>query len=51
MEIQRIEISPICLQWTDWYPWCRFLLDARSDPSSISLPNDAGVYEVKFIKS
>jgi hypothetical protein len=51
MDVQRIEIPPIILQWTDWHPWRKFQLDARKDPGSISLPNEAGVYEAKLVDS
>lgn len=48
MDVQRIEIPTINLQWTDWHPWRKFQLDARTDPGSISVPNESGVYEARM---
>ena len=47
MDEQIISIPPIILKWSEWFRWDRFLLDARSDPSSIAVPDDSGVYEVR----
>lgn len=49
MDIRYIEIVPITLDWSDWYHWSRFEIDARIDPNGIILPNLSGVYEVKLI--
>ena len=48
MEIQDIHIPAIQLQWSTWYPWKLFLLDARKDPNGITPPNASGVYEAKY---
>ena len=49
MDIQQIEIPPITLEWSQWFAWSRFKLDARSDPNAIKLPNSPGVYETRLI--
>jgi len=46
-QIQTIIILPITLEWSAWYPWQHFLLDARSDPTGIKVPSAPGVYEAK----
>ncbi len=48
MEVQEIRIAPIMLYWSDWFEWDRFLLDARTHPRAIRVPNSPGVYEVKY---
>lgn len=48
MDVQRIEIPPIVLHWSNWYAWDAFLRDARTDPEGITPPETAGVYEVKL---
>lgn len=49
MDIRYIEIPPITLDWSEWFVWSRFKLDARSDPNAIRLPNSPGVYEARLI--
>jgi hypothetical protein len=49
MEITKIIIPEFSLEWTDWYPWDRFLLDARNNPNAIKVPNFPGVYEAKLM--
>ena len=51
MDIRRIEIPPITLNWSEWFAWSKFILDARSDPESIRLPNSPGVYVAKLTDS
>lgn len=46
-EIQFIIIPPITLTWSAWYHWHHFLLDARSDPTGIRVPQAPGVYEAR----
>ena len=48
MEQQSIQISEIRLEWTDWYPWKVLLLDARSNPGAVRVPNLPGVYEARL---
>lgn len=46
MERESIEIRPIELEWSDWFPWNDLRIDARR--GGIRLPNEIpGVYEVK----
>jgi len=49
MDVRHIEIAPITLEWSDWFAWSRFELDARSDPESVILPDSPGVYEARLI--
>jgi len=48
METQEIVIAPITLHWNDWIEWERFLLDARTNPNAIQVPDSPGVYEAKY---
>ena len=48
MERQRIEIPVIILEWSEWYPWNRFLKDVRNDTDAIRVPPKPGVYEVRI---
>lgn len=48
MDIRRIEIPTITLNWSEWYAWPVFLRDARSDPEGVTPPETAGVYEAKL---
>lgn len=48
MEEQLIHIPEFILKWTDWFPWERFLLDARYDNRSVNPPKEPGVYEVRI---
>lgn len=42
-----IEIPPILLEWSDWFPWDDLKADARR--GGIEIPNKKpGVYEVKY---
>ena len=43
-----IEMRRVILQWSEWYEWSRFELDARSGPNAVMLPNTPGVYEAKL---
>jgi excinuclease UvrABC nuclease subunit len=49
MDIRHIVIPPITLDWTEWYAWRRFELDAHPHSERITPPNDSGVYEARFI--
>lgn len=51
MEIRRIEIPLIILQWSEWFAWGQYLRDARSDPEAIAVPSAPGVYEAKLADS
>lgn len=51
MDVRYIEIPPITLEWTEWYTWNRFELDARSDSNGITPPNLPGVYEARLAGS
>lgn len=48
MDIWRIEIPTISLNWSDWYAWSVFLRDARNDSEGVTPPETAGVYEAKL---
>jgi len=48
MDIRYIEIPPITLDWSEWYAWHKFELDARTESEGITLPNSPGVYEAKL---
>jgi excinuclease UvrABC nuclease subunit len=49
METKTIRIPVIKLRWSDWFPWERFKLDARRDPSSVTPPSEPGVYEARLV--
>ena len=49
MDIRHIEIASITLDWSEWFAWSRFELDARSDSEGITLPDSPGVYEVRQV--
>lgn len=50
MEVQRIEIPPIELRWSQWYHWNDLKEDTRS--GGIRIPNKVpGVYEARLIDS
>jgi hypothetical protein len=49
METMNLEITPIVLEWSDWYPWERYKLHQRTNPSSIKVPNQPGVYEARLV--
>jgi hypothetical protein len=49
MDSERIEIPAIILHWSDWHPWSKLLIDARSDLAGVTPPNQPGVYEAKLI--
>lgn len=51
MEITRIEIPEIKLEWSNWYPWESFLIDSKNNPSGINVPSKPGVYEAKINNS
>jgi hypothetical protein len=46
--IETITIEPIELEWSAWYPWERFLLDARTEPQALLVPDEPGVYEARY---
>lgn len=46
--LQKIEISTILLEWSDWCQWPDFTRDLRRDPHGVSVPSTPGVYEVKY---
>lgn len=47
MEKQVINIPPVELEWSDWFPWDDLKIDARS--GGVKVPNRVpGVYEVKY---
>ncbi|MBU1101950.1 MAG: hypothetical protein KKA84_16255 [Bacteroidetes bacterium] len=46
MNQQEINIPKIILEWSEWYSWKEFLLDARKIESAVKVPNKKGVYEV-----
>ena len=47
MEIQRLNIPIIQLEWSDWYDWNDLKADARS--GGIRIPNKkSGVYEARL---
>ena len=48
MDITHVEIPPIVLDWSEWYPWPRFLKDARTDPLAVDVPSAPGVYEARY---
>lgn len=48
MDVRYIEIPPITLDWSEWFVWSRFKLDARSDPNALRLPSSSGVYEARL---
>jgi len=47
----HIEISPIILKWSDWYPWDQLILDVRTEANSVKIPSKPGVYEAKLVTS
>lgn len=47
MDIDILVIPTIELRWSPWIPWDRFLLDARSHPDAVAVPNESGVYEAR----
>ena len=48
MEVQKIVIAPIELNWSQWYIWQELMEDARS--GGIRIPNGVpGVYEARLI--
>lgn len=47
MEKQVISIPRIELEWSKWYPWAEFKINARKR-EGIKKPGGAGVYEVKY---
>lgn len=49
MNICRIEIPPIILNWSEWLAWDKFERDARSDPNGVTPPDGPGIYEAKLI--
>jgi len=48
MEIERIEIPPFELKWSEWVAWSDLERDARTNPATERLPDAPGVYEVKY---
>lgn len=42
---QEIPIGDILLKWSDWFPWDRFLEDARR--GGLRVPTHPGIYEAK----
>jgi hypothetical protein len=48
-DISLIKIPLIVLQWSNWIEWNRMLLDARIDPSGVSIPEKSGMYEAKLV--
>jgi len=46
---EEINLSTIILEWSDWVPWNDLKIDARS-PRGITIPDEPGVYEVKYIQ-
>lgn len=47
MQTEFIEIPPIPLEWSDWFPWNSLKVDARN--GGVKIPNrKPGVYEVKY---
>jgi hypothetical protein len=47
--IKRIEIPIIILDWSAWYAWSKFHLDARLDSEGVTPPDASGVYEARLI--
>lgn len=47
MEKQVINIPPVELEWSDWFPWDDLKIDARSGGVKV-LNRVPGVYEVKY---
>lgn len=47
MRRELIEIAPIPLEWSDWFPWDDLKVDARR--GGVKVPNKkSGVYEAKY---
>lgn len=50
MEKQEIIIPPIILEWSEWFPWKKFLIHGKH-PLGLKIPNKPGVYEAKYNNS
>ena len=51
MDKQEIKLPLIVIEWSEWFPWKKFLIHGKHPFLGIKMPNKPGVYELKYLDS